>query len=64
MAPVPHQREHRLATRPLYLITLGLARLYTTEHPAAKVVREAAVQIGQRFTPFKRAIAASLTSLR
>lgn len=59
-----YQREHRLATRPLYLITLGLARLYTTEHPAAKVVREAAVQIGQRFTPFKRAIAASLTSLR
>ena len=59
-----YQRQHQLATRPLYLITKALARLYTTEHPAARLVRDAAVQIGQRITPFKRAIAASLTGMR
>lgn len=58
-----YQRQHRAATRPLYLVTQGLAQLYTTEHPAIKLVREAALQIGQRVTPFKRAIAATLTGL-
>ncbi|MDO5653508.1 MAG: 5-demethoxyubiquinol-8 5-hydroxylase UbiM [Brachymonas sp.] len=56
-----YERKHRLATRPLYLITAAIARLYNTENPAAHLLRTAGLQIGQRLPLFKRAVAASLT---
>ena len=56
-----YQRRHRLATRPLYLITLAIAKLYNAEHPAARMLRQTALHVGQRLTPFKRVVAASLT---
>lgn len=58
-----YQRQHMLATKPLYVATQVVARLYTSEHPAARLVRDAAIRIGHRITPFKRAIAAQLTGL-
>jgi ubiquinone biosynthesis UbiH/UbiF/VisC/COQ6 family hydroxylase len=55
-----YQRQHRLATRPLYEATRLIARLYTAESPPARFVREAALRVADRITPFKRLVAASL----
>ncbi len=55
------EREHRRATRPLYLATQLVTRLYTSDTPPARALRNLALRAGERFTPFKRLIAASLT---
>lgn len=55
-----YERRHRLATRPLYLVTMAIAKLYTTESLPAQFLRMAALHVGQRFTPFKRIVAASI----
>ena len=55
-----YERRHRLATKPLYLITLAIAKLYTNESQPALWLRAAALQLGQRLEPFKRAVAASI----
>jgi ubiquinone biosynthesis UbiH/UbiF/VisC/COQ6 family hydroxylase len=62
-APGPlarYQRTHRLATRPLYEATRLVAMLYTREAPPARWLREAALRVGEKLTPFKRAVAMSL----
>jgi ubiquinone biosynthesis UbiH/UbiF/VisC/COQ6 family hydroxylase len=59
-----YERQHRLATRPLYEITRLLARFYTAESTPALLLRDAALRIGERLTPFKRLIAASLVGER
>ncbi|MCB2038882.1 MAG: FAD-dependent hydroxylase, partial [Ottowia sp.] len=56
-----YERQHRLATRPLYEATRVIARLYTAESPPARLLREAALRVGERVQPFKRMVAASLT---
>ena len=56
-----YERRHRLATKPLYLITLAIAKLYTTDTQPAIWLRNAALHLGQRLEPFKRAVAASIT---
>jgi ubiquinone biosynthesis UbiH/UbiF/VisC/COQ6 family hydroxylase len=58
-----YQREHQGASRGLYLATHALATLYTREETPARLLRQAMVGLGERFTPFKRAVAASLTGL-
>lgn len=58
-----YQREHQGASRGLYLATHALATLYTREEAPARLLRQAMLGIGERFTPFKRAVAASLTGL-
>ena len=66
-APEPlarYQRKHRLATRPLYEATRLIATLYTNDAPPARLLREAALHLGQRLTPFKRMVAASLAGGR
>ena len=55
------EREHRRATRPLYLATQLVTRLYTSDTPPARALRNLALRAGERFTPFKRLVAASLT---
>ena len=55
-----YERRHRLASKPLYLITLAIAKLYTTETPPAKLLRATALRLGEWMTPFKRAVAASI----
>jgi ubiquinone biosynthesis UbiH/UbiF/VisC/COQ6 family hydroxylase len=59
-----YQRTHRLATRPLYEATRLIATLYTSEAPPARLLRDAALRLGERLTPFKRAVAASLAGGR
>lgn len=56
-----YERKHMLATRPLYEVTRGIATLYTTESPPARLLRNAALHVAQRLTPFKKLVAASLT---
>lgn len=56
-----YERRHMLATRPLYEMTRIIATLYTTEAAPAKLLRSAALHLGQRFTPFRKLVAASLT---
>jgi ubiquinone biosynthesis UbiH/UbiF/VisC/COQ6 family hydroxylase len=62
-APEPlarYQRTHRLATRPLYEATRLVATLYTAEARPARLLRDTALRVAERITPFKRAIAAHL----
>ena len=55
------ERTHRMATRPIYLATQLITHLYTNEAPPARGLRHLALRAGERFTPFKRALATSLT---
>lgn len=56
-----YEQCHRRATRPLYLATQAITRLYTHDTPPARALRDLALHVGERFTPFKRMVAASLT---
>ena len=58
-----YQSQHRFASRGLYMATHALATLYTREEAPARWLRRALLGAGERFTPFKRAVAASLTGL-
>ena len=56
-----YERAHWLASRPTYLATQLVTHLYTHETAPSRLLRQAALRIGQRFAPFRRAVAASLT---
>ena len=56
-----YERVHRRATRPLYLATQLVSTLYTNDSPPARLLRDAALRIGEVLLPFKRAIAGSLS---
>lgn len=56
-----YQHAHRRATLPLFLATQAIATLYTSESLPSRVLRDALLNIGERITPFKRLVAASLT---
>ena len=58
-----YQTQHRFTSRGLYMATHALATLYTREEGPARWLRRTLVGAGERFTPFKRALAASLTGL-
>jgi ubiquinone biosynthesis UbiH/UbiF/VisC/COQ6 family hydroxylase len=58
-----YQRQQQGASRGLYLATHALATLYTRDETPARLLRQALIGLGERFTPFKRAVAASLTGL-
>ncbi len=59
-----YDRQHRLATRPLYLGTNALVRLYTKETPPARLVRHALLRLGNRIGPAKRLIMDQLTEIK
>lgn len=56
------QYERRLwrATRPLYVATRSIVRLYTDDRPPARLLRRAGLAVGAHFAPFRRALAAGL----
>lgn len=58
-----YQQTHQRASRGLYMATHALATLYTREQAPARWLRHSLVQLGERVTPFKRALAGSLTGL-
>jgi ubiquinone biosynthesis UbiH/UbiF/VisC/COQ6 family hydroxylase len=55
------QTEHRTVTRPLYLATNALARLYCDDTPPARLVRNLALRAGQGLKPFRSALTAAVT---
>lgn len=57
-----YERQHRLATRPLYLATQMLAGLYTDDRRPARVLRKFALGAGARLGPFKRIVMSGLTA--
>ena len=59
-----YEKMHRAATRPLFLATHIVAKLYSDDRFPAKVLRNIALRAGSRISPFRRAIAKSLTAVR
>ncbi|MGY3038432.1 ubiquinone biosynthesis UbiH/UbiF/VisC/COQ6 family hydroxylase [Rhodanobacter sp. TND4EL1] len=57
-----YQRQHRVATRPLYVATQLLAGLYTDDRRPAKALRKLALGAGARLGPFKRMVMSGLTA--
>ncbi|WP_043527855.1 5-demethoxyubiquinol-8 5-hydroxylase UbiM [Litchfieldella xinjiangensis] len=55
-----YEREHRLATRPLYLATQAIVSLYTDDRLPARLLRHAGLRLAERAYPFKTAIAHTL----
>lgn len=60
-ALAPYERTHRRATRPLYLGTNALVRLYTDARAPARVVRAAVIGLAERLPVLKAAITHQLT---
>ncbi len=54
---------HRAATRPLYLATLAIVRLFTDERPRARALRRLVLRIGA-LPPVRRALGAMLMERR
>lgn len=59
-----YARQHRLATRPLYVATQMLASLYTDDRGPARVLRKLALRTGARLTPFRRLVMSGLVAER
>lgn len=57
-----YQRTHRLATRPLYLATLAIVKLYTDDRLPARLARRALLSASQATPPFQRALARMLAA--
>src|SRR5690606_26419750 len=55
-----YEREHRLATRPLYLATQAIVSLYTDERRPARLLRHLGLQLGERMTPARALISRHL----
>jgi ubiquinone biosynthesis UbiH/UbiF/VisC/COQ6 family hydroxylase len=58
-----YQSKHRRITRPLYLATNGIVRLYTNEILSARIMRKAILRLGNNIWPIKRAIMNQLTAI-
>lgn len=58
-----YQETHQRAARGLYMATHAVATLYTRDNTPARWLRRGMVELADRVTPFKRAVAASLTGL-
>ncbi len=56
-----YQSKHRRLTRPLYVGTNALVRLYTNDHLPARVLRQAMLHLGNALPPVKRLIMDQLT---
>jgi len=55
-----YEAAHRLATAPIYAGTNAIARLYAEDNPAARLLRHAALRLGNNVGPFRRAVASML----
>lgn len=57
----PWAQEHRIATRPLYLATNAIARVYCDDSPPARLVRNIALRSGQQLAPIRHALTAAVS---
>lgn len=58
-----YQWRHRMLARPLYDATNMIVRLFTDDRRSAKLVRKAAVRVGNHFLPFKKLVTHRLTKI-
>jgi len=58
-----YQRQHRLATLPMYYGTNGIVRLFTDDSPPARLLRKAVLRLGNTLPPIKWAITRKLTEV-
>lgn len=56
-----YETKHRIRTRPLFIATHAIAKLYGDDSIAARLFRAASLRIGNRIAPLKRAVAHMLT---
>ena len=54
-----YAREHRLASRPIYLATNAIVRLYGDARPTAQLARHAVIRLGRRL-PFVQSAVRSM----
>ncbi len=59
-----YEKAHRRHTRPLFVATHAIAKLYASDSPPARLLRTGALRLGSRITPFKRAVAGFLADAR
>lgn len=57
-----YEKNHRAATKPLFMATHMVAKLFSDDRLPARMVRNIALRVSNRMTPLKRAIAKSLTA--
>ena len=58
-----YQSKHRRASRPLYLGTNAIVKLYTDDSLLAKITRKIMLRIGNNFIPAKKKILNQLTEI-
>ncbi len=59
-----YEQAHRRHTKPLFLATHAIAKLYASDSLPARLLRAGAIRIGNRISPFKRAVAGFLADAR
>lgn len=59
-----YQSKHRRATKPLYMATNGIVRLYTNDEFPAKIMRKVMLRFGNNVWPIKRIIMNQLTDIK
>lgn len=58
-----YQRQHMLATRPVYLGTNAIVGLFTDDRPAARLLRDFTLRVANNLPPLKYLITQKLTDL-
>lgn len=58
-----YQSKHRRITKPLYLATNGIVRLYTNDEFPARIIRKVMLKVGNNIWPIKLAIMNRLTEI-
>jgi ubiquinone biosynthesis UbiH/UbiF/VisC/COQ6 family hydroxylase len=58
---IHYEQQHNKATRPLFLATHAVAKLYNSDKLPVRLLRAGALRIGHRVKPFKRRIASFLS---
>ena len=58
-----YELRHRRASKPLYLGTNAIVKLYTGDTLFSKIVRKAILRIGNNFLPAKKKILDQLTEI-
>ncbi len=59
-----YEQTHRRHTKPLFLATHAIAKLYASDSLPARIFRSGAIRLGNRISPFKRAVAGFLADAR
>jgi len=59
-----YEFKHRSISKPLYLGTNAIVKLYTKESILSKIARKAVLRIGNNFSPIKKRIISSLTEIQ